>query len=297
MSDTFGVDVSRYQSVAAIHGWDFVIVNVEDPTLGAKIEYARALNIPWGFYTWLYPGNGAGDMTRAVQAAARIGDPPLGYWLDYEQDGVSQRDIDSALAVARAHGVEARTGIYTYLYIVDSIDLRGRPLWLAYYPGNNDGSFPAWASGDARARGAVLWQYTSGANAPVGLDENVVIDAAWYQQFVGAPAPSPNHVSEDSMIYLNELGGCAHFQGNVKVRDFTGPGTAPFGVPADAVEYAGESIVIRGCTWGEWLTLIVASNVALGKNPDGSEKPQPGEPGGPANLVISGTFEGAAHGG
>ena len=181
----FGVDISRYQDAEAMDGYDFVIVNVEDPTLAGKIERAKNLGIPWGLYTWIYPG-GRNDMARAKVQADILGDPPVGYWLDYEQAGVSPADLDAALDTAAELGIFDRTGVYTYLYQVATVAdrLRGRPLWLAYYPGNNDGRYLADRDGDARAHGAVLWQYTSGANAPVGLDENVVINEAWYQAWI-----------------------------------------------------------------------------------------------------------------
>jgi hypothetical protein len=189
-----GVDISRYQGAEAMDGWGFVIVNVEDPGFGAKIDRAKSLGIPWGPYTWIYPGNGRRDMERSVQRCAPHGDPPMGHWLDYEQAGVSQGDIDAALQRARELGVLDRVGIYTYLYLIRNVDLRGRPLWLAYYPGSNDGTYLANRDGDARAWRAVMWQYSSGQN----LDRNVVIDEAWYQAWVGgAPSTTTTEVDDD----------------------------------------------------------------------------------------------------
>lgn len=218
-----GVDVSRYQGLEALEGQSFVIVNVEDPTLADKVAHAKQLGIPWGLYTWVYPGNGRADMARAADRAAALGDPPLGYWLDYEEAGVAPGDLSAALDHADERGILGRTGVYTYLYQIASVAdaLRGRPLWLAYYPGNNDGSFPARQDGDARTWGAVLWQYTSGANAPVGLDRNVVIDETWYSQWIGgAPIGSgDNDLTPDQSKKLDALF-------NALVFNLTGPSTA-----------------------------------------------------------------------
>jgi hypothetical protein len=180
----FGTDISRYQPAGAMDDWSFVIVNAEDPGFDEKIRRAIARGIPWGPYTWMYPGSGARDMQRAVDRCKPHGAPPLGYWLDYEQAGVSQGDIDAALQRARELGVFERTGIYTYLYLIANVNLHGRPLWLAYYPGSNDGTYLPSRDGDARRWRAVMWQYSSGGN----LDRNVVIDDGWYQSWVGGSA-------------------------------------------------------------------------------------------------------------
>jgi hypothetical protein len=193
-----GVDVSRYQGLESLDGQSFVIVNVEDPGLLDKVAHAKQIGIPWGLYTWVYPGSGRTDMARAAAQVATVGDPPLGFWLDYEQAGVTPTDLGDALDHADEQGILGRTGVYTYLATVDDVagHLRDRPLWLAYYPGNNDGSFPATQDGDAHNWNAVLWQYTSGANAPVGLDRNVVIDEAWYSQWLGG---APTGAGDDDM--------------------------------------------------------------------------------------------------
>lgn len=177
-----GVDVSRYQDLEDINGWSFAIINVEDPGLATKIAYCRALGIPWGLYTWIYPGRGRSDMNRALVKGVQFGEPPLGYWLDYEQAGVTPADLDAALDTAAEQGALARTGVYTYLHMIAGVaeHLRDRPLWIAYYPGANDGTYPSGQGGNAQAWGAVLWQYSSGGN----LDRNVVIDEAWYRSFV-----------------------------------------------------------------------------------------------------------------
>ena len=92
-----GVDVSRYQGLESLDGQSFVIVNVEDPGLADKIAHAKQLGIPWGLYTWVYPGSGRADMARAAAQVSALGDPPLGFWLDYEQAGVTPNDLTDAL--------------------------------------------------------------------------------------------------------------------------------------------------------------------------------------------------------
>ena len=65
------------------------------------------------------------------------------------------------------------------------------------------GRFPPGATATHARHGAVLWQYTSGANAPVGLDRNVVIDTAWYAQWVAnQPAPLRPKTMKGSSMYL-----------------------------------------------------------------------------------------------
>ena len=50
-----GVDISKYQGDSTELGADFVVVNIEDPALLEKIEFAVAHGIPWAPYSWVYP--------------------------------------------------------------------------------------------------------------------------------------------------------------------------------------------------------------------------------------------------
>lgn len=185
----FGTDTSRYQPLGSYDPGEFEIVNAEEPDgnggdFTATIEKNINDGRPWGIYVWAYPGQRA----RLEAAVARVEFlfgkvPPLGYWLDYEQHGCEQWQIDAFREDALRLGVKA--GLYTYLFILPTVDPRDLPLWLAYYPRRNDGSYPADQIGDALAAGAVMWQFTSSANAPVGLDRNVVIDEDWYRSWLG----------------------------------------------------------------------------------------------------------------
>lgn len=212
-----GVDVSKYQTPDALDGWDFAILNHEDPTFSGKLDRCVALGIPYAFYGWLYPGRGREALTRMKahdELLALNGDRrPEFYWLDYEQSGVSPGDLADGLQAAADTGVAAMTGTYSYLAvistIIDVIARYGSPLWLAYYPGSNDGSYPAGQDGAARRWGAVLWQYSSGGN----LDRNVVIDEAWYHAHHGGDDMTEDEVRKiiDQHVFLEEPYGMSRF--------------------------------------------------------------------------------------
>jgi hypothetical protein len=261
MADIQGVDISRYQGAEEMDGWGFVIVNVEDPGFDHKITRAKNLGIPWGPYTWIYPGNGRRDMERSVARTAPHGAPPMGHWLDYEQAGVSQGDIDAALQRAGELSVIERTGIYTYLYLIGGVNLRGRPLWLAYYPGSNDGTYLPGRGGDARSWQAKMWQYSSGGN----LDRNVVIDEAWYHGGTGGaavPAPTPDTPVDRRKNHMEMIvGPLAGQKGNVavlcvldkpKLYWSAESGHNEFGIPKGASDYM--------TTWSSGVQLTVLVN-------------------------------------
>lgn len=198
-----GTDTSKYQPLGSYDPGAFEIVNVEEPDgNGGDFTATIARNVrdgrPWGVYLWVHPGR-AVNVGGAVASVRGLGhgDGALGYWLDYEESGVEQWQIDDAYAQADALAI--RCGLYTYLYQLPGVATRSRPLWLAYYPGNNDGTYPEGQDGAARSAGAVMWQFTSGANAPVGLDRNVVLDEQWYSEWTGGvlhggPAPPGERV-------------------------------------------------------------------------------------------------------
>lgn len=219
-----GVDLSRYDSA-----WQddtsavdepratFVILNCDDPGVGSKAHRAHDIGKLWGLYTWLYAGRGADSVTRG-QAVADLLEldglpqPPLGIWIDYEDNGVSVGDVWAALGVRGV--VKTRLGFYTYLYLLNSQDglraawaaFEGR--WLAYYP-TGDENYPAWAIGDAQANEALLWQYTSSGGT---RDRDAVVDEAawgrWAQTSV--PTPAPVHQEDDddmASIRLFKQGG------------------------------------------------------------------------------------------
>ncbi len=201
----FGTDTSRYQPLGAYDPGAFEIINGQEPD-GAGGDFTATLqrNVadgrPQGVYIWGYPNGGyAVEEVVARTRGVLGGDLALGYWLDHEEAGISQAHIDAALGVADALGV--RMGIYTYLNVLPTVNLRGRDLWLAYYPGNNDGTYEPHYSDRARAEGAVIHQFTSSANADVGLDRNVILDEAWYAALVGGVLPSgPAPVGDDVIL-------------------------------------------------------------------------------------------------
>lgn len=196
------LDLSRYDSaniydVSAVNDPDArdIIVNVEDPGCENKVAEAQRLGKGRGLYSWLYPGDGAGSAVRGQQMADRLarGGVALtkGVAIDYEQNGVSPNDATAARV--RASQLPQPFHLYTYLYLLNSQpglaaewwQWMGR--WIAYYPGNNDGSLPGWAIGDAQAWGAMLWQYTS-TNGQ--RDRSTPVSDAWHT-WGGGAAPAP----------------------------------------------------------------------------------------------------------
>ncbi len=223
-----GADLSRYDSaflsdVSAVDDprVTFCILNCDDPGVAYKAHRANELRKPWGLYTWLYAGRGADSVTRG-QAVADLLEldglpqPPLGIWIDYEDNGVSPGDAWAAYGQRSV--VKTRLGFYTYLYELNGQDgLRAvwdafQPgTWLAYYPGNNDGSYPSWAINDAVVNNALLWQYTSSNGT---RDRDTVVDEAawlrWFKHPTPEPPPAPaiggemdmytGHVDHDTSI-------------------------------------------------------------------------------------------------
>jgi hypothetical protein len=195
---TRGVDISKFQSASAMDGWDFVILNVEDPGFGEKASRAHELGIPWDIYKWIYPpgatdsagrpipdaGNGAESFAIAKDLVDRTNIPGRepGYWGDYEQAGVTASQVREWFAAADAAHVKA--GWYTYLHILNAEGNHApdRPLWLAYYPHPNDGSYQPSMSDNARARRAKTHQFTSTNDT---LDVNIVLDTEWWDDWTG----------------------------------------------------------------------------------------------------------------
>jgi hypothetical protein len=212
---TRGVDISAFQSPSAMDGEDFVILNVEDPGFAEKARHAHQLGIPWDIYKWIYPpgatdsnhrpipdaGNGAKSFAIAknlVDQANIPGRQPA-YWGDYEQPGVAANQLHDWFAAADAAGV--KVGWYTYLFILNAEGNHApdRPLWLAYYPDPNDGSYQPSMSNDAHTCRAKIHQFTSTHNT---LDVNIVLDTRWWDDDWTATRPRPRRtlVEDDEMI-------------------------------------------------------------------------------------------------
>ena len=68
-----GVDISKYQGDSTELGADFVVVNIEDPALLEKIEFAVAHGIPWGLYSWVYPNEQNGTSATRLRGAEGVG--------------------------------------------------------------------------------------------------------------------------------------------------------------------------------------------------------------------------------
>lgn len=229
----FGFDLSRFDSdypgdVRAVEDpWaEFDIFNIDDPECSIKVRRAHEIGKDWGLYGWVNPGD-SGTATSRLQAMADLleldglSQPQKGLWLDYEEEGVGPDNLAANLAPSRQAVVKTELGAYTYLYLIQRqpelltiMRIAGVRLWLAFYPGNNDGSFPAWAIGDAQnvpVNGersgvtALLWQFSSSGGQ---RDRNVVVDEAAWRTFGGAPAPAATREDDDmGAIKLATVGG------------------------------------------------------------------------------------------
>lgn len=189
-------DISRYDGgpdALTADRCDEAIFNVEDPQVLEKVRrWSGELDKPWHLYGWEYPGGGSSAIPLIHDTADRLDMTPKAGWVDYEQNGVTADDGWAAHAAADELGFPC--GFYTYLYLLNSqaglrdvwraFNLR----WIAYYPGTNDGSYPAAAIDDAQQWGSVLWQYTSSNGT---RDRNVVVDEARWATLGAAPAPPP----------------------------------------------------------------------------------------------------------
>lgn len=213
---TRGVDISVFQKAPAMDGWDFVILNVEDPDFAEKARRAHELAIPWDIYKWIYPpgatddkgrpipdaGNGVESfaIAKALVDGANIPGREPGYWADYEHAGVTANQVREWFAAGDAAGV--KVGWYTYLHVLNAEGNHApdRPLWLAYYPDPNDGSYQASMSDNASACSAKIHQFTSTNNT---LDVNVVLHTEWWDEWTGdgdIARRSRTIVEDDEMI-------------------------------------------------------------------------------------------------
>lgn len=201
-------DQSLYDGDTLVDNADGYWINCQDPNFASKCRASIDLGKTWGPYGWVDPGDGGGSMQRLADSIGANGlpSPPLGYALDYEQDGVSPADLVNALDRAEALGVFDRTMVYTYLYIVGSIQgvMRGRPLWLAYYPVGDSSYDPSYSTA-ARNWGALLHQFTSGWNGRG--DMSVVVDDTAWSAWIGGQTPQPRKVVEGMVIVEKRDGG------------------------------------------------------------------------------------------
>lgn len=187
-------DLSRYDADGDAGAYpDGVILNIEDPHMANKAEIAHRAGAPVLLYSWVYPGDQGQSASRA-QAAEELlaadGIPVAGHalFLDYEQAGVQASDLQNGLRVGDSRGM--KPAIYTYAYLVATVAdlLPGRFLWLAYYPGANDGTYPSGQEGLAHQWGASLWQFTSSGGQ---RDLSAVLDEAAWSQLIGGTQPRP----------------------------------------------------------------------------------------------------------
>ncbi len=192
---TFGVDTSLYQPLGSYDPGSFEIINALDPTLPQKVARNQAEGRPWGIYSWVFPGeNGSYAVGRAIAALGKTGAAaaPLGFWWDYEDNGVVQSQLDQAFATSDAEGYYS--GYYGNDYRFDHSTLLNRPYWMAAYPNPNDGVWQGWTP--SASRPVQIWQWTSTNGT---LDQNVVIDEAWYLSLAGGAPVPPETIKECDM--------------------------------------------------------------------------------------------------
>lgn len=212
----FGYDLSRYDSLEDVKP-SFVILNVEDPGFGEKAHRAVDLGIALGVYLWIYPGaRPAVSWMHDRTLGLGLGEPPVGYWADYEEAGVTANQLVDWFAQCDALPIKA--GYYSGPTIVDHGPFLTRAWWCAAHPWG-DGRYPGvdalWAS--SRPRPMQLWQFTSTFGT---LDQDSVEDEPWWATWVGAsPAPAPQAApitEEDVMLYIATSDGA---RGRVKNGD------------------------------------------------------------------------------
>ncbi len=247
----FGVDISSYQGAGIPdnkHGRgapQHVIINVRDPGMGDKARECIRRGTPWAIYTWAFPGANQRDNLRwsaMTVESAGLDWRACWYWIDYEDGGVDPQQIVAFHAAADELGV--RSGLYTYLFLMPSIPEHVktmRPLWLAYYPGANNGVYPADQDGAARRAGAVLWQFSSNGTNPPGLDENAVMDEAWFATWAGGTPPDTIQEDEDMYVGWGTAGDgsvyTAVLDGGITTLPFGGA-LSQYGFYQDGYDYA-----------------------------------------------------------
>lgn len=193
----FGFDLSRYDGLEDVKP-SFVILNVEDPGFGDKAGRAVALGVPWGVYLWIYPGvRPAVSWMHDRTLSLGHGEPPVGYWADYEEGGVSADQLVDWFAQCDALPIKA--GYYSGPSIVDHGPFLTRAWWCAAYPWGDDrypGVDALWAS--SRPRPMQLWQFTSTNGT---LDQDSVEDEAWWAGWVGVAPSAPAAAEVPAPIY------------------------------------------------------------------------------------------------
>jgi hypothetical protein len=267
---TFVDDISRYDGgldALTADRADAFLFNVEDPQVVDKVNRTRLdLGKDWGLYGWEYPTPGSSAIPLMHDVADRVGQiPTKAGWVDYEQNGVSPADGWAAHDAAAGLGFPC--GFYTYLYMLNSqdgladvwhaFDLR----WIAYYPGNNSGAYPASEIGSAQYMDSTLWQFTSSGGT---RDRSVVVDDSRWAALGGTPIAAPQPQEDDMWIAVAPSTAFSVF-GFLKGREFTGD-RAFAGIPADAIEYSNSMkppIPILYIGDAEAQGIIGASQIAL----------------------------------
>lgn len=230
----FGQDDSEYQgprTAEHYRGQGFVILRADngaraDNWISYNLPIVKESGVPWGVYLYLLPQfDVAGQVARMLHTVPDS--PPLGYWIDYEQAGLTSSHLQAGFTALDAAGKPS--GYYSN----DLPELGGfgnRPWWAAAYPGRNDGTYP----GPKKfSRPAQLWQFSSTNGTQ---DVSVVVDEQWFAG-VHTPAP-PARKHGGSMYFGTIVTDRTHayaIEGDTLVVEMGGaPGA--YGVPKDALD-------------------------------------------------------------
>lgn len=240
-----GVDVSAWQGHldrGFFSRWRFAIARAhsgfgDDVVFLENTAALVASGTPWGVYGYMVAQRDRSwQATRVVELTRSLGfgDPPLGYWCDAEELS------DETDAILEYTGALLTTGApivgyYTNDWRADHSRLGHLPYWLAGYPWPNDGRLSplGWTR-----RAPQLWQFTSTSG---DLDQNVVIDEAWYAAHATAtPAPPPPEPIKEVLDVLtvgHGLGKLALTDGGIVLADWTEGPYGEYGVPLAAHDW------------------------------------------------------------
>lgn len=297
----FGIDISEHQGYWApdqFNGWDFAILRARNENGYNDRRFAdhwrsAADRTARGVYGW--PIAGAGIETNYAAGLALVRDFPgseFGYWADVEHSGRGTAEAQEVEAYCR--GIQDAGGAVGFYSNIGELPrspyLDSLPWWMADYgPNNGERHDPdAQAPRPPQDRPWAIHQFTSAG----GLDVNF---APSLSIFTGTPArPSPKRKVSDLYVAIifgfDGLPYAYLVSGHVILGDFPAEPRGIYAIPQAAIDFAGDSIVIKNLS--ELATapanLVKASAAAYEANkvtvlpsvpaPEPPPVPQPGGP-------------------
>jgi hypothetical protein len=161
-----GSDVSKYQpDWKPAKGDSFVFVRAArgmtvDPLHGVHVDKARAAGLVVGHYLYLLHGKISDQVEKFCdRPAIQNGDLLV---IDWEADGVTNAEKDTAIKLAQALRPQCKVGLYcnqNHWLNIDKTDFRGDFLWIARYGGEKPTIRAPYK----------FWQYSTTGNT---LDRN-----------------------------------------------------------------------------------------------------------------------------